>query len=164
MLTATISEYHGSPAIMVNGSPYPPMTITAPLNNPSYLKQLGESGFSIFYVNSTTRWNKPGKRKHTANNPYAYVKDNDDSSLDGIAQTLVDLETLMKAVPDAYVMLRLNIAPPAEWVNAHPEEQVTFQDGSHKKTVCSTVSKEAIDGMHSLCSKAWKRDAAVALT
>ena len=45
-------------------------------------------------------------------------------------------------------MLRLTDSPPREWVNAHPEEQVTYSDGSHRKVICTAVGrKELIDGV-----------------
>ena len=95
----------------------------------------------IYFVVADTHWNRPG----------------DDKNPSGLERTLADLELLLSAVPDAYVMLRLNVSPPPEWVNSHPEEMVTFSDGSHERTICTSVGNEPIDGMHSPCSEAWEK-------
>lgn len=144
---AKVEPYNGEPAIMVNGVPYPPMTVTVPIRDASYLKQLGEAGLKIYYVTADTQWNRPG----------------DDKNPSGLQKTFADLELLLTAVPDAYVMLRLNVSPPPDWVNAHPEEMVAYSDGSHERTICTSVGGEPIDGMHSLCSEAWRRDGDTAL-
>jgi len=123
------------------------MLITVPIRNPEYLKKLGDAGLKIYFVTADTHWNQPGDEKHPS----------------GLERTLSDLELLLSAVPDAYVMLRLNVSPPPEWVSSHPEEMVTYSDGSHERTICTSVSGEPIDGMHSLCSEAWRRDADAAL-
>ncbi len=144
---AKVESWRGEPAVTVNGVPYPPMTVTVPIRDPAYLKQLGEAGLKIYYVTADTRWNRPGDGTHPS----------------GPQRTLADLELLLTAVPDAYVMLRLNVSPPADWVNAHPEEMVTYSDGSHECTICTSVGGEPLDGMHSLCSEAWRRDGDAAL-
>ena len=118
---AKVELYNGEPAIMINETPYPPMLITTRISDPEYLKRLGEAGLKIYFVVADTHWNRPG----------------DDKNPSGLERTLADLELLLSAVPDAYVMLRLNVSPPPEWVNSHPEEMVTFSDGSHERTICT---------------------------
>lgn len=144
---ARVESYNGEPAIMINGTPYPPMLITTPISDRDYLKALGESGLKIHFVTADTQWNRPGDETHPS----------------GLERTMADLKLLLSAVPDAYVMLRLNVSPPADWVNSHPEEMVTYSDGSHDRTICTSVGFEPIDGMHSLCSEAWRRDGDAAL-
>ena len=74
---------------------------------------------------------------------------------DGVTAAVRGVRQILDSVPDARVMLRLNVSPPRDWVNAHPEEQLTYDDGSHRKVICTSVGREPIDGMHSLCSEAW---------
>ncbi len=143
MPIARIKRYNGEPAIIINDTAFPPMTITVNMKSREYLKKLGEIGFKIFYLCASTNWNNPGRNGQP----------------DGLTQTLTDFKMLMDAVPDAYVFLRLNVAPPKEWVNAHPEEMVKFSDGTHRPVVCHTVSGEPTDGMMSLCSEAWRQEA-----
>ncbi|MBO5249084.1 MAG: hypothetical protein J6B54_07380 [Clostridia bacterium] len=155
MPNAKIERYNGQPSIMIDGVPYPPMTMLVREttgyreDQKDYFRRLGEAGLKIYYLSATTRWNRPG-------NP-------ETGELDGISCALRDINILMDAVPDAWIILRLNVAPSAEWVNSHPEEQVRFSDGASRPVICTTVGKTVLDGMHSLCSKAWIRDADKAL-
>ena len=156
MAIAHVEQFNGSPAIMVDGRPCPPMTITimdganafAPERR-DYFRRLGESGLKIFYVSASTRWHNPGDAP--AGIP------------DGVEAALKRIRFVLDAVPDGYIMLRLNMSPPAEWVNAHPEEQLTYSDGSHRPVICTTVGGKPIDGMHSLCSEAWRAEGDKAL-
>lgn len=154
---AKVERLNGEPAIFIDGVPYPPMSITIGsrptmtlAQRKAYYRDLGEAGIKIYYITATTRWNNPG--------------DPGKGIPDGLTATLNDLVALLESVPDAYAMLRLNVSPPPEWVNSHPEEQVKFSDGSSQRCICTSVSSRAIlDGMHSLCSEAWMRDADKAL-
>lgn len=146
MPKAVVERYHGSPAIMIDGVPYPPMTITVPISDKPYLHDLGEAGLKIYYIASNTAWNEPGE----------------DGQL-GLTKTVSAMKMLLEAVPDAYVMLRLNVSPPAEWVNSHPEEMLTYSDGSHREVICTSVGSSVLDGMHSLCSELWREDGEKAL-
>ncbi len=142
MPIAKVERYNGAPAILIDGVPYPPMTMTTQTADENYLRSLGEAGIKIYYVDAMTTWNRP----------------------DGLEYTTQQMDFLLKCIPDAYVMLRLNTAPPPEWVNAHPEEMVTYNDGSHEPVICTTVKRGVVlDGMHSLCSAAWRRDAEKAM-
>ena len=155
MAKAHIRQHNGAPAIIVDGVPCPPMTITvsggggmAPDERKAYFRKLGESGLKIFYVSCSTRWHNPGNA--------------DKGVPDGVAATLRDIRFVLDAVPDGWVMLRLNVSPPRDWVNAHPEEQFTYGDATgrreHRKVICTSVGGEPIDGMHSLCSQKWREE------
>lgn len=146
-MEARMENYHGAPAIMVNGKAVPPMTITLSRGGlqgearAAYMRKLGEAGLKVYYVSCATRWLEPG--------------DKTKGRLDGVEAAVRGIRKVLDAVPDAWVMLRLNVSPPREWVNAHPEEQLTYDDGSHRRVICTSVGREPIDGMHSLCSEAW---------
>ena len=118
MAKAHVERYHGEPAMMVNGEPIPPMTITVRTRNLKYLRDLREAGIRVFYINAMTSWNNPGGK----NEDYPYSEGTPPIPEDGLAYTLQGMQTLLEAVPDAYIMLRLNVAPPPAWVNSHPEE------------------------------------------
>lgn len=156
MPCAKVEQYHGSPAIMVNGKPIPPMSVTIadwarvePDTLRAYYRDLREAGIRMFYLTTDTRWNQPG--------------DPEKGVPDGITRTMEKMKLLIEAVPDAYIMLRLNVSPPAEWVNAHPEELLTYSDGKPRQVICTSVGSSILDGMHSLCSEAWRRDGDAAL-
>ncbi len=149
MAKAHVEMFNGSPAIIVDGKPCPPMTITvsrrsarSPEEQQAYYRRLGEAGLKIFYVAVRTRWLQPGDKAAGV--------------LDGVEAAVRDIRFVLDAVPNGYVMLRLNVSPPADWVNAHPEEQLTYNDGSHRPVICTTIGGKPIDGMHSLCSEAWR--------
>ena len=48
MANARIEKYHGEPAVMIDGKPYPPMMFTAVRYDREYLKRIGETGIRIF--------------------------------------------------------------------------------------------------------------------
>lgn len=164
MTCARIQRYNGEPAIMINGKPYPPMTMTVEIRDREYLRDLGEAGIKIFYIVANTPWNDPQREPRDGMRP-DWLAGNAAPHLDGLTKTLSDIDFLIDAVPDAYVMLRLNVSPPPEWVNSHPEEMLTYSDGSHRQVICTSVGRgDIIDGMHSLCSEAWRHDADEALS
>ena len=160
MAKAYVKKYHGEPAMMIDGKAYPPMTITVRTKNKQYLKDLREAGTQVFYINAMTSWNNPGGK----NEDYPYSEGNPPIMENGLEYTLNGIKTLLDAVPDAYIMLRLNVAPPIEWVNSHPDDMVTFSDGSHRPVMVTTVARGVkLQGMPSLCSEAWRSEADAAL-
>ena len=154
---ARVERYHGEPAVMVDGKAYPPMSMLvhdawhpkSDADQRAYWQRLADAGMRVFYVTCTTAWHRP--------------KNKEKGWPDGTDVAIRDVRRLLDAVPDAWVMLRLNVSPSAEWVEAHPEEMVTYDDGSHRKTVCTTISGKPISGMLSLCSGKWREEGAHAL-
>jgi hypothetical protein len=122
------------------------MMFTAVRYDREYLKRIGETGIRIFFVENRMRWNQPG----------------DENTPDGTAQTLSDVKTLLEAVPEAYVMLRVVVNPNTEWINRHPDEQVLFNDGSHEPVLCTSAGG-MVDGMISFASPSWKEEGKAAL-
>ncbi len=164
MSHAYIKNYNGAPTIMIDGKPYPPMTMTTDIKDKKYLKKLGESGIKIYYIMANTRWNQPGDPNFELKQPKWAWFLTPDLRTDGISQTVEDINTLLEAVPDAYIFLRLNVAPPCDWVNDNPQEQVRYSDGSTYPVICTTVSRfDTLDGMHSLCSEKWRQMASDAV-
>ena len=140
---AKIGDWNGAPAILVDGKPVPPMAVTLAYTSEDraaevgYFRNLGAAGIRLFYVYCWTDWRMPN----------------------GVELSRERIRRIADAVPEAYFIIRLTIAPPIDWVNAHPEEMVTFSDGKPRKAFCSTVSrKKAADGMHSLCSEKWREE------
>lgn len=150
---AEIADWNGAPAILVDGKPIPPMQMMvgrlgferSETDQKAYYRKLRTAGFRVFYVACATNWLRPGDPKSGA--------------LDGVAAAIRDVRLLREAVPDALVMLRLVVNPPAEWVAAHPEEQITFSDGSHLSvTLHTSVGSDKLDGMFSFASEAWREE------
>ena len=154
MTKANIEYYHGEPAVIINGEAYPPMTATICSNNDDYYKRLNETGIKIFYLTVCMRWNKPKGFEEVTG-----VK-----GLDGVEGTFYRLEQLLNAVPDAYVILRLNVSPNRLWMNAHPEEQVLYNDGVRHPALCTSASLyEECEGMVSFASEKWREEASEAI-
>lgn len=154
---ACVRNHRGAPAVFVDGQPSPPMSMLVMEDwNPkkdseqfAYYRKLGAAGFRVFYVPCATIWRCPA----TAAN----------GGVDGAHAAIGKIQRLLAAVPDARIMLRLNVSPPKEWVEAHPEEMVTYDDGSHRRVICNTISDKPLSGMLSLCSGKWRERGAEAL-
>ncbi len=149
MTKARVESYHGSPAILIDGEPFPPMLATIRTNkrdslqlNPDYFRRLGDAGVKIYFVICDTEWLKPG----------------------AVAQFRTEAETLLQAVPDAWIMPRIGLHPPLTWIHEHPDELVQFDDGLSEPVHLYTESYEAdLPAMYSLCSAQWRQDAGRAL-
>ncbi len=157
MANATIEYVGGTPAIVVDGKPIPPTAMTTPIVDEDYLRSLGKAGTNVYFISCTTRWHSWGEEEWTDE---AYVKH---ANLDGIEKFRADAEKLLELVPDALILLRLNISPSRAWVNAHPDDMLLYNDGKHYPMICTSVGRVPVDGMHSLCSDAFRHDAAEAI-
>lgn len=160
MTEAKVVQYNGSPALMINGKPYPPMTMTTECADREYLRKIGESGIKIFYVVASMDWTQPGDPEfQKAERQWAWFI-RPDMSRPGTEIFLEDARILLEAVPDAWIILRLNVSPSVEWINSHPEEQVRYSDGQKHPVLCTSASRyDEVDNMHSLCSQRWREEA-----
>lgn len=157
MSFAEVRQVNGSPALTVDGKVFPPMAMTARLDKAEYIRSLGEAGIRIFFLMTNTDWLRPGKDfvdgdgvpRHEPSGMEAFVK---------------NAERLLEQVPEAYIIVRIGLHPPVDWMEENLEELITYQDGSHEPSIlCSEVHKDEIPGMYSFSSDKWKRDAAKAL-
>ena len=146
---ARVESYNGSPAILIDGVPYPPMMATVRTNqfgvvklDKEYYRRLGESGIRIFFLICDTEWLVP----------------------DGFAKFRQEAEALLEAVPDAYIIPRIGLHPPVDWIESHPDDCVQYSDGKDRPVRLITESYTAdLPRMYSLCSDAWRKDAGDAL-
>lgn len=149
MTRVCIEKYHGSPSIMIDGEPYPPMMATISTNSitelkldETYYKELGKSGIKIFFLICDNEWLKPGA--------FNLFKE--------------EAEALLSAVPDAYIILRIGMHPPLSWCEENPDELMLYSDGKPKAAELRTESfYEDYPRMYSLCSSKWREDAGKAL-
>jgi hypothetical protein len=157
MSFACIEQYNGQPTIMIDGKPYPPMAMTARILKHDYLKALGECGIKIYFLMSNTRWLRPGRKWRDENGV-------EQTELSGIDKFKLDAENLLKAVPDAYIIVRIGMHPPVDWVESHMNDVMQYNDGSHQPAILhSEVHQDLLPGMYSLCSDAWRKDGTKAL-
>lgn len=157
MSFAEVKNYNGQPTIMIDGKAYPPMAMTAPIAKPDYLRSLGEAGIKIYFLMTNTNWLRPGGvRKDENGNEYIEPS--------GMDRFKAQAEMLLEAVPDAWIIVRIGMHPPVDWVESHPDDVVRYQDGTTKTAiVVSEVHSDTLPGMYSLCSENWRRDGAQAL-
>jgi len=154
MTKAAIENYNGSPAIMIDGVPHPPMMMTMYMNDREYIRALGEAGIRLFFLMENTDWLQPvtSFMEDEYGEPYPI--------LSGMEQFIQDATTLLEEIPDAYIFVRIGLHPPAEWVNDHMDQVVQYSDGSHMPVhLCSEVHKEHLPGAYSLSSQKWREDA-----
>ncbi|MBE6560329.1 MAG: hypothetical protein E7662_04325 [Ruminococcaceae bacterium] len=146
---ADIRMYNGRPAIHVDGKFYPPMMATIRTNNidhmvidREYYRRLGAAGIRIFFVICDTVWLKP-------------------NALELFRE---EAEIILEEVPDALLVPRIGLHPTNEWIKAHPEECLTYSDGSKPGVHLFSESYITDLPMHySLCSDLWREDAGKAL-
>lgn len=146
---AEIKMHNGRPAIYIDGKYYPPMMATIRTMNENelvmdqeYFRQLGKAGIRIFFLICDTVWLKPN------------------------AVELFDQEArcLLEAVEDAYIIPRIGLHPTNEWIEQHPEETLTYSDGSRPGVHLFSESYETdIPAHYSLCSEKWREAAGKAL-
>ncbi len=161
---ARIEYYHGEPAILIDGKPYPPMTVTTEIRDGDYLRRLGEAGLKLFYIIADMRWNRPGDPDFTAPARQWAWFITPDMAIDGLTETLRNMKFLLENVPDAYIFLRLNVSPSVQWIREHPSEQLQFSDNQpHPVRLTNASRYENVDGMHAMCSELWRQEASIAI-
>ncbi len=107
-----------------------------------YYRRLGESGIRIFFLICDTEWLIP----------------------DGFTKFCEEAEALLDVVPDAYIIPRIGLHPPVDWIKNHPDDCVRANDLKDRPVRLITESYTAdLPNMYSLCSDNWRKDAGKAL-
>ena len=157
MSFAEVKKVNGSPALVIDGRAYPPMAMTTRFHKPEYIKRLGESGLKVFFLMTNTDWLRPGR-------DYTDEKGIQRHEPGGMEAFVRNAETLLAEVPDAYIIVRIGLHPPVDWMEANRDELITYQDGSHEPAILSSeVHKDEIPGMYSFASGKWQEAAGKAL-
>jgi hypothetical protein len=139
-----IKFVNGRPQIHINERIYASMAF-ATLGSTTYLKddylrRLGEAGIELFFIHSNLLW-----------------QDDPRLSLDAVKN---NLERLLRQVPGAKVFLRLNLHPPKEWLENHPEELFRCENGDLKRVdYVSVFHRWENMPIYSLVSSKWREDA-----
>lgn len=149
MAKAEIKNHNGSPALFIDGKVYPPMTALIRTRkfdeftvDADYYKALGESGIKVFYIVCDTLW----------------------LASDAVEKFNEEAEILLDVVPDAYIIPRISLHPTEEWMKSNPDEIVSYSDGRVVPTkMYMETFQRIMDGMYSLCSEKWRKDAGCAL-
>lgn len=142
-------EYkNGQPVVNINGELFPPMALTARTLKPDYLKRVRDAGIRVFFVFANTDWMRPGTETEKS----------------GFETFCDEIGRLLSVVPDAYVIVRLGMHPPVEWVESHPDDMVRYDNGETMACeLISEIHKDSFSGCYSLCSKNWQKDGTEAM-
>lgn len=141
--SARIVVKNNQQMLEINGAVYPPEFVNPISYPPKTVKAWGDAGLKVVTVECNTR-----QRTEADNYPRPF----------GVQETLERLDLLFSCIPDAYVILRVNLSPSKEWVNSHPEELVLFSDGKPRRAKNTLVGGGDLEGTYSLCSKEWMKD------
>lgn len=154
MTHASIQRINGTPAVTVNGEYFGGMAMTTRAFDEEYLSHLRDAGIRIFFVAANTDWMRP----------QGYVTEDGVCEESGFNVFRREMAALLATVPDAYVMVRIGMHPPKEWVENHPDDILRYNDGSTQPCVInSEIHKDHLPGAYSLCSQNWRRDGTRAL-
>ncbi len=148
MAKAYVETKNGVPTLMLDGKPFTGNVVTIASNrdgipkiNEPYFKRLGEAGVRLFFLICDTEFTKP--------EAYTFFKE--------------EAEAILRAVPEAYIILRVGLQPNRTWTDAHPEAMIGWSDGEKRVTNLLTETYTAEIGMYSLHAKEWRQAAGDAL-
>lgn len=143
MSCAEVKSYNGEPSIFVDGELVSPMfMLMREYQNADYLKNLRKSGIRVFFVYAETDW----------------LRQN------GFKKFEAEVLRILESVPDAYIMVRLQMHPPKEWVEQNLDEVVRHSDGNTIPCRITWGSDgEDYVGHYSMASEKWQIDGGEAL-
>ncbi len=146
MATARIEKYHGEPALVIDGKAYPPFTYWCgdPKNHIEHLKNRYAEGERMIYLGwYPTDWIVPGTTERIIEDCKTVIENTGD---------------------DVYLGVVLGLNPPKEWIEAHPDELIKYDDGtSHPMILAAAEGSFELPGMYSICSNVYRHDAGVVL-
>ena len=146
---AEIKNHNGRPAIFINDVPYPPMMATIRIRNgkevlfdKEYFENLGKAGIKIYFL----------------------ICDTVDLYPESLELFDIEAKSLLEAVPDAYIVLRMGMHPTNEWIEANPDECIKYSDGTSPSCHLYTESYETdLPHHYSLGSQKWREERAESL-
>lgn len=103
--------------------------MTTRFHKPEYIKRLGESGLKVFFLMTNTDWLRPG-RDYTDENG---IRQHEPGGMEAFVR---NAETLLAEVPDAYIIVRIGLHPPVDWMEANRDELITYQDEAMNRRSC----------------------------
>jgi len=151
MLKSEIRRENGLSTIYVDGQPVWPMTFCSRHNDdPLYTQHLQQAGIKIWWPFCDTDWQRPG-------------------AFDALK---AKCDLILEGDPTAYIMVRVSLNPPAQWLKDNPDEIITFENGAHhffkpsdKRFPGYSAVRQEYNGIgdYSMASDKWIADACKAL-
>ena len=136
-MTVELKNYLGSPTIMVDGKPQTPLILWAHAS-PMGMNQIrlaNKAGVHLFSTGVGMPWPKPGEEP-------------DFTQVDKAFDQMIQVD------PQILIMPRFHMSPPQWWMDAHPGNEIVFNEGKKLKgkrafqSIASEVwLKEAIEHM-----------------
>ena len=153
MSIAKINIEHGTPAIEINDEIFSLMAMTTRIGDEEYIRSLREAGVRVFFVFANTDWLRPGNPEGDWWN-----------AMSGFEAFSFEAQKLLQLVPDAYIIVRVGMHPPVEWMEKHPDDLLRYSNGQTISCVMnSEVHYDRVPGCYSMCSDAWRKDGGEAL-
>ena len=151
-MRAEVRDHLGMPALIINGEPVPPMMFTGRITeeNSRYIAGLARAGIRIFFLMCTTDWitSEPiggGWRS---------------GAFSGFSRFEKEARVIRASAPDAYIIPRVSLNPPASWLREHPEELICDRNGAYEnfRFAYPPLAEYRGVGMYSLASQKWREE------
>lgn len=137
MTVTKVEMYKGVPTLLINDIPYPPYLYFFCVPLEKYIKHFHDAGVRIY------TWGWGSIIPHSMDIGWYGPGKHDYEHFDR------EVEQIVKADPEAYLLPRLAVTPPSWWYDLHPDEMCVFDNGI----------KEGV----SMASKIWREEASEAL-
>ncbi len=142
-LPSELRQVEGEAVLFVDGQPVMPMSFCSRNNqDESYLKALLDAGIKVHFPICDNEWKDPqGFEKFSR-----------------LAHRILDLD------PQAILIPRLSLDPPDHWMHEHPEECITFENGTPYMIINTKIGRTYTPKItenlkYSLASTAWQERA-----
>lgn len=139
---AMVNMKEGIPSLNINGLAYPPYAYMSYLGEEKYYREAAAAGIHLYQI--PAYMGDRGINSTSGIGPFrsSVWKGEDEYDFSGIKQ---DFDKVLRADPDAKVIIRFHLDPPLWWEKANPDEVCRLPDGSGYRV--------------SFASKKWQKEA-----
>jgi beta-galactosidase len=122
-----VAPHHGKPALMLGGQPVPPFAYMSYLGKEEYYREAAEAGIHLYCFPAYL--GDRGINPHSGIGPFRPALWKGPGKYD-FAPLEKDFNAILGADPEARIIIRIHLDPPAWWEAAHPEGCCQLSDGS----------------------------------
>ena len=124
---ATVRPLHGVPSLFVNGAPYPPFAYMSYLGERKYYREAAEAGIHLYCFPAYL--GDRGINSNSGIGPFRPSLWRGEEEFD-FSSIRKDFTEILSANPNALVLIRFHLDPPAWWDQAHPDACCRLPDGA----------------------------------
>jgi hypothetical protein len=143
MTVARVQNHKGVPTLFIDGVPHPAYVYFFPVPVKEHIADFAEAGVHIY------TWGWSDIIAHSMDMGWAGPDTYDYARLDQEVNAILDAD------PDAYLIPRIAVSAPEWWLEAHPDDRILFDNGSDW-----SVSSRGFET--SLASQVWLKEASAA--